>query len=57
MSGPTVVRVVTREELVAICQGQLARLDRALEHWISQGRRADALDEADIVHAQRRRDA
>jgi hypothetical protein len=33
MSGPKVVRVVTREELVSQCEGALTRLDRCLELW------------------------
>src|SRR5687767_4706598 len=33
MSGPKVVRVVTREELVARCKAALARLDRCLRLW------------------------
>lgn len=33
MSGPKVVRIVTREERVAIGQRQLAELDRCIEAW------------------------
>jgi hypothetical protein len=33
MSGPKVVRIVTREELIAIGQRQLGELDRSIEAW------------------------
>lgn len=33
MSGPKVVRVVTREELVSQCQALLARLDQSITLW------------------------
>lgn len=33
MSGPKVVRIVTREERIAIGQRQLAELDRCIEAW------------------------
>jgi hypothetical protein len=44
MSGPKVVRVVTREEVVARCQGQLARLEAAIAEWTRTCERAHALD-------------
>lgn len=56
MSGPKVVRVVTREELIAICQAHLARLDAALAAWTRTGRRSDTLSEGEVEAAQRRRD-
>ena len=56
MSGPKVVRVVTREELIAICRAHLARLDAALAAWTRTGRRSDTLSEAEVEAAQRRRD-
>ncbi len=37
MSGPKVVRVVTREELVAAGEHLLARLDAELKHWRAVG--------------------
>lgn len=43
MSGPKVVRIVTREEHEAICRGMLARIDAALEQWAETGRRNDCL--------------
>lgn len=54
MSGPKVVRVVTREEVLALCEGQLARLDVMLRRW-----QAGAGDEAPTAEqlrdAERRR--
>lgn len=55
MSGPKVVRIVTREELINICEGHLARVDAALDRWISVGQRNECLDEATIAAAQGRR--
>lgn len=50
MSGPKVVRVVTREELVARCEGALARLDRCLQLWRQElaemGRLSNASEKA-----------
>lgn len=56
MSGPKVVRIVTREENEAICRGLLARIDAALEQWTRSGRAHDCIDEAAIAASQRRRD-
>ena len=36
MSGPKVVRIVTREELVARCERWLRRFERAYEIWLEQ---------------------
>lgn len=57
MSGPKVVRIVTREENEAICRGMLARIDAALEEWAETGRRNDCVDASTIEAARRRRDA
>lgn len=57
MSGPKVVRIVTREEILEICQGQLARVDAALAEWMRIGRRNDCIDEEALATANRRRDA
>jgi hypothetical protein len=57
MSGPKVVRIVTREEIITICQGQLARVDSALAEWIRIGHRNDCISDADVAAAQARRDA
>lgn len=34
MSGPKVVRIVTREEIIARCRGELARLDETVREWV-----------------------
>lgn len=57
MSGPKVVRIVTREESEAICRGLLARIDAALEQWTLAGRLHDCVDAAAIDATQRRRDS
>lgn len=57
MSGPKVVRIVTREEILELCRGQLARVDAALSEWVRIGRRNDCLDEDAHKTAQERRDA
>lgn len=48
MSGPKVVRLVTREEIVAICEGHLARLSVVVEEWIRVGQRNDTVTEAEV---------
>lgn len=57
MSGPKVVRIVTREEIVATCQALLARLDAALASWERRCRRAECLDDHAASEGRRRRDA
>lgn len=57
MSGPKVVRIVTREEILEICYGQLARVDAALAEWIRVGERNECIDEEAVAHATKRRDA
>lgn len=56
MSGPKVVRVVTREEILAICQGHLARLDNAVERWVRAGLGRGLLTDDEIAATRRRRD-
>jgi hypothetical protein len=56
MSGPKVVRIVTIEEVIAICRGHLARLDAALDEWKRVGRRNNTLSEADIARVEARCD-
>ena len=48
MSGPKVVRIVTREEIIEICEGHLARLAQTLAHWSAQGQRLGQLGEAQV---------
>lgn len=54
MSGPKVVRVVTREEIIATCQGHIAALVAAFEQWQRVGKRNEILDAEDIRLAQSR---
>ncbi|WP_017905950.1 hypothetical protein [Pseudomonas asplenii] len=54
MSGPKVVRIVTREEILAICEAHLQRLARALERWQEQAGRIGELSEADRAATQAR---
>lgn len=55
MSGPKVVRVVTREELVAAGTALLARLDAAVRQW--QRDCGDSVKPADVQVTKSRRDA
>lgn len=57
MSGPKVVRIVTREEIVAICEGHLRRLDQAIATWIAEGGRAGMLSDEEIAGTRARREA
>ncbi|MCR4466601.1 hypothetical protein [Burkholderia sp. SCN-KJ] len=57
MSGPKVVRIVTREEIVAICEGHLQRLDQTIATWIAEGRGTGKLSDEEIAATQARRDA
>ncbi|KWE84715.1 hypothetical protein WL80_22290 [Burkholderia ubonensis] len=57
MSGPKVVRIVTREEIVAICDGHLLRLDQAIATWVAEGRRTGMLSGEEIAATQARREA
>lgn len=54
MSGPKVVRVVTREEIIATCQGHIAALVAAFEQWQRVGKRNEIVDAEDIRLAQSR---
>lgn len=45
MSGPKVVRIVTREEIIALCEGHLRRLEQALARWQAQAARLGELSE------------
>jgi hypothetical protein len=56
MSGPKVVRIVTREELLDICRAHLARVDAALAEWIRIGKRNGCVSDAEIGAARQRRD-
>ncbi|PYY81288.1 hypothetical protein DNK59_23580 [Pseudomonas sp. TKO26] len=45
MSGPKVVRIVTREEILDICAGHLRRLEQAIARWEAQAQRLGQLSE------------
>jgi hypothetical protein len=57
MSGPKVVHIITREEILDICRGQLARVDAALAEWMRIGRRHACVDQEAITAVSNRRDA
>jgi hypothetical protein len=57
MSGPKVVQIVTREEIIATCEGLLARLDAAVARWQRVGRRNRTIDDGDVAAAEARRTA
>ncbi len=56
MSGPKVVRIVTREEIIAICEGHLQRLELALARWQVQASKVGELSEQERVATLARRD-
>lgn len=57
MSGPKAFRIVTRAEIMTLCRRSLARLDAAIEDWVSRGQRNGTIDKADIDKVIARRDA
>jgi hypothetical protein len=57
MSGPKVVRIVTREEVLAICESHLRRLDQAIAHWTNEGKRVGELTDEEVAGTLGRRDA
>ncbi len=52
MSGPKVVRIVTREEAIATCERDLQRLDKALARWENQASRLAQFSDAERAAAQ-----
>lgn len=54
MSGPKVVKIVTREELVEICEGHISSLEAAIRQWQRVGTRNDVVSEADVAEAHQR---
>ena len=48
MSGPKVVRIVTRDEILAICKGHLRRLEQAVTQWIAQGKKSGEITDQEI---------
>jgi hypothetical protein len=57
MSGPKVIRIITREEIIEICRNYLARLDVAVATWMRIGQRNETIDDSDIQAVNARRDA
>lgn len=57
MSGPKVVRIVTREEILAICEAHLRRLDQTIAHWAKEGKRTGELSDDEVTATQNRRNA
>ena len=54
MSGPKVVRIVTREEIVATCKDALTQLEAEICRWEKAGRRNSLLSDDDILATRRR---
>jgi hypothetical protein len=55
MSGPKVVRIVTRDEIVATCEGLLARLDAVVARWQRVGQHSGVIDTPDLAAVDARR--
>lgn len=47
MSGPKVVRIITREEILEICLGHIAQVEAALAEWERLGSRNKVIDDHD----------
>jgi hypothetical protein len=47
LSGPKVVKVVTREEQIATCSALLVQLNRAVTHWANECNRLGSIGDAD----------
>jgi hypothetical protein len=56
MSGPKAFRIVTRAEIISICRRNLARLDAAIEVWITSCQRNGTIGQTDIDKVISRRD-
>jgi hypothetical protein len=54
MSGPKVVRIVTREEIIAICKDLLAQLDVEVRRWEKVGYRNELLEDGEIAATRKR---
>jgi Tripartite tricarboxylate transporter family receptor len=57
MSGPKIFHIVTREEIIAICEGHLARLDAALAEWTRIGEHSQTITLEDVVAGKERHNA
>lgn len=51
MSGPKVVRVVTREEVIATCEARLTDLREAVSRWEKVGKRNDLLTDDEVANS------
>lgn len=56
MSGPKVVRIITREEILEICAGHLRRLEKAIARWEQQAARIGELNASEQTATYARRD-
>jgi hypothetical protein len=54
MSGPKVVRIVTREEIIATCKDVLAQLQAEVRRWERVGKRNELLSDDDIAATRKR---
>jgi hypothetical protein len=54
MSGPKVVRIVTREEIIEVCEGMLSQLRDAIAQWSRIGKRNDLVTEEELVATRKR---
>jgi hypothetical protein len=54
MSGPKVVRIVTREEIIATCKDVLAQLEAEVRSWEKVGKRNELLGDDDIAATRQR---
>ncbi len=55
MSGPKVIRIVTREELISNCQALLARLDKVIGRWGRECSKRGLTSDEDLAEARARR--
>ena len=56
MSGPKVITIVTKDEIIDLCSAILARVDAALQEWLRVCARNNCLDESVAASMQARRD-
>ncbi len=54
MSGPKVVKIVTRDELVSLCEDLITSLEVAVNQWTRIGNRNEVLNAQDIALARGR---
>ncbi len=55
MSGPKIVRIVTRDEVIATCRAHLARLDSAVDAYTHYCKKRDLANEAELAAIEKRR--